>query len=148
MLAVYDDTTDRWRLSLIDIGESIPVAHSGGDYTAYSVGTWTVESGDLQTHIYRQYGKIVEITLLVSTSTIATTAPTILLVALPNGFTIDDTQVVAFGRSLTPAIVCVGGVAAAISTTQWFIQGYDGVATFTVGTNTLSVQGTIRIEVD
>lgn len=87
MLLVYDDTTDRWRETLLSPGAWISVAYSAGDYTGSGSMTWTVDSGDVSTFQYRQLGAMLELMINISTSTIGGTPSTGLRVALPGGFT-------------------------------------------------------------
>jgi hypothetical protein len=60
ILCTYDDTTDRWRLTLLAAGEPITVAYDATHYTALT-GTWTVASGDVRVNKYVQQGRLLTV---------------------------------------------------------------------------------------
>lgn len=98
MLCVYDATTSRWREHLIDPGAPIAVTFSAGDFTGNGSMTVTLQSGDVDTFTYVQWGKTVFINVALSTITIGGTPSTIVQVAIPGGFTVTK-KVVTIGLS-------------------------------------------------
>ncbi len=150
MLAVYDGTTDRWRLSLVDKGSAISVTFAAGDFTGFAPMTWTVESGDLSTFKYYQHGKSVTILLSVETSTLGGTASGLVQVALPNGFTVSGSnQIGIMGRMFdnsawTPAVY----YALPATSTTVLLFGNMAGTNLTLVTNALALQGTVTVEVD
>jgi hypothetical protein len=85
-VAVYDDTTDRWRFTVIDPGAWISVAHGSLTFSA-SAGTWTVDSGDLQYFMYQQRGTTLAVRFSILNSSTSAGMGTDLIVSLPAGFT-------------------------------------------------------------
>ncbi len=87
MEAVYDGTTGRWRLKVIDPGDRIAVPYNAANFTGGGAMTWTVDAGDQLRFAYRQRGITLELALFLNVTTIGGTAAVDLRVALPGGFT-------------------------------------------------------------
>lgn len=96
---VYDDTTDRWRITAYNTGNPIPITFAAGNFTGGGSSTWTVDAGDVSYEAYQQRGVILTIWLSVASSTTGGTPAANKDFALPNGFTVSRTQ-------LGPAGVC------------------------------------------
>jgi len=92
LLAVYDGTTLRWRVSVLDPGDWIPVAYAAGNFTGSGAMTWTVAAGDQSTFIYRQHGALLTVLIFIVDSTVGGTPSTGLLVAVPGGFTLNSAK--------------------------------------------------------
>jgi hypothetical protein len=75
-----------WRLIAHEQGAWITPPYAASLYTANS-GSWTVDAGDVVTHMYRLVGKALHLNLYLGATSVAAALPTELRVALPNGFT-------------------------------------------------------------
>lgn len=99
---IYDGTTSRWRVQMIECGAPVAVAFSAGNFTGGSGGsnTWTVDSGDVAGNSFLQEGTKLTWFLNVNTSTTGGTPFNLVNVALPNGFTVanNGTQTGVYGR--------------------------------------------------
>jgi hypothetical protein len=84
---VYDATTARWRLITHKQGAWIDVPYASGNFTASSLMTWTVDSGDQITYAYLLEGKTLKVVAYLDTTTIGGTLHTSLFIAIPAGFT-------------------------------------------------------------
>jgi hypothetical protein len=87
LLAIYDGTTARWRVTLLEPGDPIAVAHNAGDYTGSGSLTFTVASGDLTRYLYTQRGRQLDLTLRIDNASTGGTAAAYLKIACPAGFT-------------------------------------------------------------
>jgi hypothetical protein len=88
LFGIYDGTTSRWRVTLIDPGAPIAVAFDATHYTANGAQTWTVASGDQETRMYIQRGKVLTYFFVINTTTVGGTPNNRLILALPAGFTV------------------------------------------------------------
>jgi hypothetical protein len=75
-----------WRLVTYEQGAWITPPYAASLYTA-NTGSWTVEAGDVGTHLYRLVGKALHLQIYLATTSVAAPLPLELRVALPNGFT-------------------------------------------------------------
>lgn len=82
-LYVYDLTNTAWRLVHHEQGGWITPTYSGGNYTPFSAGTWTVASGDVSVNKYRLAGRTLSWMLKLITTTVAQSGgqPTLLVIA-------------------------------------------------------------------
>lgn len=87
MLLVYDGTAGRWRESLLDCGAWIAVPYNAGDYTGSGSQTWTVDSGDLDTGLYKQQGTTLFVQYYLKSTSVGGTPAGFLQITLPAGFT-------------------------------------------------------------
>lgn len=80
---VYDDGTDRWRLTAHEQGDWISPTFAAGNYTPFSAGTWTVAVGDVLVNNYYQRGRQLSWEVVIDTTTVTQSGgqPTILVVA-------------------------------------------------------------------
>lgn len=146
MQLVYDGTTDRWRIALIDPGAPIAVAFDAGHFTANGSMTWTVASGDVVTFAYSQTGKTMTVWFYVQTTTVAGTLNTSLQITIPAGAT-------GARFAVNGAYVNDNGTAS-----MGFAQVSDGgtvitvvkvnVANFSAATDTTGVRASITFEID
>jgi hypothetical protein len=112
IMAVYDDTTARWRISVIEPGDWIPVAYNGANFTGNGSMTWTVAEADQATFVYQQRGAILKVLIFLVDTSVGGTPSTGLLVTVPGGFTLNNTkesptigQVVDNGTALLGSIL-------------------------------------------
>lgn len=145
MLLVYDDTTNRWRETLLDPGAWITPTYTGGDYTASS-GTWTVDSGDVITLKYQQIGRALQVIFNLQTTSVSAT---------PFALRFN-----AFGYTLTSALAgsfvyFEGGVwgvgsllVAAAATTFTLAKDGGGSTNWTTETNAKMVEGSCVVEIN
>lgn len=145
ILAVYDDTTDRWRATVLDPGAPITPAFSAGDYTT-DTGTWTVASGDVGAFVYQQRGKTVWVSYLINTTTVATT-PNLLRIAIPGGFTATKTTYGGLHRFVDNGTAAVGFSRVNASATVIENGRQDGAA-FANATDNTYVWAQITFEVN
>jgi hypothetical protein len=143
---VYDATTARWRLAQHFQGAPIAVPYTSTDFTA-DAGTWTVDSGDLNTFNYYLTGNAMQVTVVITFST--TSGVNIgLLILIPNGYTISS--VVNDIASVTPVGVGAAGIAQinnSVSTTKIRVLKIDFSA-WANGTNNNGVSFTLNFPVD
>lgn len=146
MQCIYDVTTGRWRIGLLETGSAITHPYASADYFGGGSMTWTVESADLRTYIYRQYAKILELIIDISGSTTGGTAHTDLNIKIPSIFTLAQIQlsgshwvwdagVDTFNQQLI--------FFPSISTTHFTIRKRGG-GNFTLGTNNVDTSVTWR----
>jgi hypothetical protein len=150
MHAVYDGTSSRWRLALIDPGAFIPVTYAAGNFTGQNLMTWTVESGDQVTYQYVQQGRRLHIQILIGTSTLGGTPSGTVLVTLPTQFTVSGSiQVGVLGRMYDNSAwtTALYYILPSSSTTQFFVGNMAGV-NLTLATNVFDIDGSLIIEVD
>lgn len=142
---VYDGTTDRWRLALLDPGKPIAVTFAAGDFTADGAMTWTVASGDAVTNAYQQRGKTVTWWVFVQTTTVGGTPNTALRQAIPGGF-------LPTLRVLQPARVTDNGAAGQgfwqVRSGQSYIEWSLNTGTWALATDASAVGGVVVFEVD
>lgn len=96
ILLTYDATNSKWLAACLDPGAPVSVTFSAGDYTGNGLMTWTVASGDVEVHRFKQRGRDVRYEIMVFTSTVGGTPDTTLRVAIAGGFV---PSVNASGRS-------------------------------------------------
>ena len=139
----YDATTTRWRLVDHNQGKPITVAYASGNFTS-PTGTWVVDSGDQVTYSYFFVGKVCEVTIFLTTTTVTGT-PANLQITLP--FT-PLADVFAVSRSVDNG-VGVAGLIRAVSGGDTHLYCYRdaAAANWAAATNNSGVQGSIRFEV-
>lgn len=148
ILGVYDVTSGRWRMTVLDPGAWIPVTFAAGDFTASGSMTWTVAAGDVVTHAYKQHGKALTVAAFVQTTTVGGTPSTQLKVAIPAGFVatrrirngsswINDNGT---GRSGFVDVPSVGATVLDVWRTD--------LANFTASTDNTTVTINVELEVD
>lgn len=145
ILLVYDDTTDRWRATVLDPGAPITPAFSAGDYTA-DTGSWTVAAGDVATMAYQQRGKSVWVAYTLNTTTLAST-PNILRIAIPGGFTATATTYGGLQRFVDNGAAAVGFNRVNASGTKIENGRQDGAA-FSNATDATYIFGELIFEVN
>jgi hypothetical protein len=144
---VYDGTTQRWRITQVEPGAWITVAHDGGNFTGLTSMTWTVESGDQSAYSYRQEGSTLTVVLVVNTSSVGGTLSSALLATLPNSFTAKIAATDALGRLSDAGSGTTGFVQVLQSGSQLRIFRTNE-ANFSSATNTTSVQLVFTFEVN
>ena len=145
IMLVYDDTTDRWRATVLNPGAPITVAHSAGNFTASGAMTWTVDAGDQTTFSYQQIGKTVRLWISIVTSTTAGVADTNLRVTLPNSW--------AITKTVTQAVVISDGGnlagQAILSAAATYVAFYRmDAANWTLAANAVNAAFVGQFEVD
>ena len=90
MLAIYDGTTLKWRVSVIDPGGWIPIAFDAANFTGAAAMTWTVGAGDQATYVMRQEGAQVTILIFLVDTTVGGVPAASLLILVPGGFTLNS----------------------------------------------------------
>lgn len=82
---VYDDTSDRWRLSVHDQGAFIHDASA--TYTASGSMTWTVAAGDISRWAYYLSGRVLQLQFSLVDTTLGGTPSSTLEGTIPGGYT-------------------------------------------------------------
>lgn len=87
---VYDATGQRWRLVDHTQGTAITTTFAAGDFTANGSMTWTVASGDVTVDSYMIVGRTMLYNFRFLTTTVGGTLNTILIRAMPAGYTLAE----------------------------------------------------------
>ena len=147
----YNTTDNRWRVVGVDVGTPIPIAFSAGNFTGGGSMTWTVDSGDVLSETYTQFGTILKIILNVSASTLGGTVSSAVYFALPNGFTIPSSllEVYIYGRLFDNGawVAALGIIYGAASTTAAQF-GLIAGTNLTLVTNGFALQGNMSFTID
>jgi hypothetical protein len=142
----YEHDGTQWYLLTHEQGAWITPTYSGANFTS-NAGSWTVDAADVTTYAYRLSGK----TLMVSwylQSTSVTGTPTVLRVAVPNGFTI--TKAGLFPLVHDDAGAGNAGSFCLVNPGGTVIENYKayGASAFANATNTTRLFSTITFEVN
>jgi hypothetical protein len=142
----YRHDGTQWFEEAHEQGFWITPAYVAGDFTP-SVGTWTVDAGDITTYAYRLSGHTLTVSWYLQTTTVSGT-PTNLRIKIPNGFT-------AAKNSLHTVVHDDAGAGNAgsfclVSASGTTIDTYKtyGTGSFANATNTTRLFGTITFEVN
>jgi hypothetical protein len=127
------------------IGEWTAPAFNAANFSGFGTMTWTVASGDVGAYAYSLIGKSMIVLIFLSSTTVAGTPTSQLMVAIPGGFTAakaasEMCQIIDNGSRTTGLLQ----VAAAGTTVD--ISRLDA-ANFTASTDNTFVRGTIIFEV-
>jgi len=150
LLGVYDNTTGRWRISLIQPGTAVTVAHAGLTFSGQGTLVWTVDSGDLITMNYMQFGTQVDYKISISNSSVSGAGDELRISEsslLPGGFTASVSGVsptfrirdAAGGNDVGYCVYNASGV------TLVFVKRTGG--NFTTGTDTTNLEGFVGIPI-
>jgi len=138
LLAVYDGTTLRWRISVVDPGDWIAIAFSAGNFTANGTMTWTVAEADQATFRFRQHGMLLTVLIFIVDSTVGGALNTTLKVAVPGGFTLDSTKESPTVGIVTDNGTVVLGTFARFDDTTFALKRFDS-ANWSAATDTTRV---------
>lgn len=145
-LALYDATTSRWTIELIDPGAPIAVAFAAGNFTGSGAMTWTVAVGDQLTFSYQQRGKTLKVWFTIATSTVGGTLSNTLQIAIPASFAV--AAEVHVSASVFDNNVGVASIARVrVSQTNIEILRYDA-GNFSASTDLTFARGCIEFEVN
>lgn len=120
------------------LGAWTQVAYAGGNFTAGSGMTWTVESGDQITYAYKKLDRTMLIMAEIFSSTIAGTPDGALRITVPGGFTIAHSCRNTFVYSNNAGVLSVGMAYAALNATYVALYKTD-LSNWAAGTNNNSV---------
>ncbi len=147
MLLVYDDTSSRWRATVIAPGTPIDVAYASGNFTGSGSMTWTVAEADQDSFTYVQYGNMILIIASFADTTVGGTPDTQLMTAMPGGFTIAaDAQAVFPGRNAGTRMF--GAVVTSTGTNDKFRFYIESFGNWSAATNTTFVTCNMWMRVD
>lgn len=149
----YDAVTLRWRLVHFDQGKPITRTFAAGNYTTYSIGSWTVGAADVVTEQYLLVGNVMTFMYFYQTTSVANSGglPTYLLVLLPNGWTCavdirgQNGNANDNGAALSVNVVLSGVAVGAIS--KFAFAKIDG-STWTGSTDNTYIQGMAILPID
>lgn len=149
----YDAATLRWRLVHFDQGKPLTRTFAAGNYTTYSIGSWTVGSGDVVTEQYLLVGNVMTLMYFYQTTSVANSGglPTYLLVLLPNGWTCavdirgQNGNANDNGAALSVNVVLSGVAVSAIS--KFAFAKLDGT-TWAAATDNTYIQGMAILPID
>lgn len=143
---VYDDTTDRWRLTSHDQGAAIAITFAAGDYVGDGTITWTVESADVLDPCYTIVGKKMIISAAIGSSTTGGTASTELRFTIPGGYTTSKFAVQPARITEVGTGVRVWGLSYTLSGGTYIRFQKVNVVNFALETNGMNIQYTNTIE--
>jgi hypothetical protein len=145
----YDLANTRWRLATHEQGAWITATYAGGNFTGNASMTWTVDSGDVSTCEYYLRGRMLTVNWYLTTTSVGGTVSSALQIAnaawgsyTATKITTGSTSYSDNGASQTPGFC---QIAAAATVIQNFKQG---LASWTLATNTTTATGSIAFEVN
>lgn len=142
----YDATSSFWRLIAHDQGAWITPTFAAGNYTANGAMTWTLQSTDVGTMMYKLYGNTMVVLFSLNTTTVGGTVNNTLLIGNANygGFScaanVTVNPVLTFDNNVRSVGLCQP------SGTSIPIQ-LIGQGNFTLATNTTSIYGQVTFPV-
>lgn len=134
---VYDGTD--WKLAEHEQGAWIAPAYNSADYFATAPMTWTVDSGDVTTDIYKLSGRTLFRQLVLATTTVGGTVGTALKRTIPGGFTCASQMDTPYMCNPNAAGNRMGLIAVLSGTVEQFFADLTLATNWILSTNTTSL---------